>query len=275
MVDAAMKHEFVTYDQRQIIKYLSASITSEHNWLPAEKYELSNYVRKLIRGQEKTAIAQSKYNLEFPSTHMILKKIANSTLTISYIAVKLLYLANAFLQLALMDSFLSNKSSRFYGSQILGTILRGEADLGGASDSKIFPRITICDVKTTEMGTDHLYTVQCVLSFNLFNERIYAFLWFWIFLVIVPFTIIDLVNWLKRLLFFGSYYRFRFMLDHIRVLNQDLTQKDKFMIKIFSEYYMGNNGVFILRLLEHNSNSLVVSELINQMWNKFKVEQEQ
>lgn len=134
----------------------------------------------------------------------------------------------------------------------------------------------VCDVKTTELGTQHLYTVQCVLSFNLFNERIYAFLWFWIFMVIVPFTLIDLANWLKRTLFLGSYYRFKFMLDHVRAYgpsNQPLTEKEKFMVKVFSEYYLGNNGVFVLRMIEHNSNSLVVDELVQHMWNKFKVEQ--
>lgn len=132
----------------------------------------------------------------------------------------------------------------------------------------------VCDVKTKELGTDHLYTVECVLSFNLFNERIYAFLWFWIFIVVIPFTLLDLFAWLKRIVFFGSYFRFKFLLGHIRATNPNLTEKDKFLVKLFSEYYMGNNGVFILRLIEHNSNALVTSELINHMWTKFKVEQD-
>lgn len=142
MVDAAMKHEYATSDPTKIVKYLGANITNEHSWMPAEKYELANYVRKLIRGST-SADNRSNYNLEFPSLSMILKKLANSTLTLAYIAVKLLYLANALFQLFLMNMFLSNKMHSFYGWQVLMTILRGEADLGEASDSKIFPRITV------------------------------------------------------------------------------------------------------------------------------------
>lgn len=91
-------------------------------------------------------------------------------------------------------------------------------------------------------------------------------------MIIVPFTVIDILNWTKRFFFFGGYYRFNFLLDHIRAQNPDLTEKDKFLVKVFSEYYMGNNGVFVLRLLEHNANAIVVTELINFMWMKFKTE---
>jgi hypothetical protein len=276
IIDAAMKHDYVHYDQNQIIKYLVGNLTREVNWLPAEKHHLSNYVRKLIRGADvKNKNGSLKYNLDYPSTHMFFKQLANSALTITYVCTKLLYLANAFLQLYLMNVFLSNKHSTYYGGQVLATIWRGEADLGGASDSKIFPRITICDVKTKELGTDHLHTVQCVLSFNLFNERIYAFLWFWIFCVVVPFTLFDLLSWINRVILFGSYFRFKFLLNHIRILNPNLSERDKFLIKLFSEYYLGNNGIFCLRLIEHNSNSIVVAELVDSMWKKFKVDQDQ
>lgn len=271
MVEAAMKHDYAAYDQHNIIRYLSANLTSEHNWLPAEKYELSNYVKKLIRGKGE---GSKKYNVDFPSTQMFLKRLVNSSLTIAYVSVKLMYLANALIQLYLMNELLTDNTSNYYGTQILNTFIRGEADLANATDSRVFPRITICDVHTKELGTDHTYTVQCVLSFNLFNERIYSFLWFWIACVVVPFTVIDLLAWLNRFVLFGSYFRFKYVLNHLRVFNAQLQDKDKFLVQLFSEYYMGNNGVFILRLIEHNSNSIVVAELLNNMWQKFKIEQE-
>ena len=148
MVDAAMKHHIYTGKDLQIIRYLSSNITNEHSWLPTEKHELSNYVRKLIRGSAANTRADgkehtNKYNMEFPSIHMIIKKIANSTLVIAYIGVKLLYLANALFQLFLMNIFLSNQKYSYYGWQVLKTIWSGQADLGGSSDSHIFPRITV------------------------------------------------------------------------------------------------------------------------------------
>jgi hypothetical protein len=245
IVDAAMKHAVVTFDQNYLIKYLSSHITYEHHWLPSKKHELSNYVKNLIVNAEKDFNSRrtSNYNIEFPTTQMIFKKISNSLLTLTYIGCKMLFLINGIVQILIMNMFLSNEKHEYYGGQIIRTIWRGEADLGERNDSKIFPRITICDVKTKELGTNHLYTVQCVLAYNLFNERIYSFLWFWIFIVIIPLTIIDLIKWIQRFFIFGSYYRYKFIRDRVRIYDQKTGRKEKFLIKLFCEYYMGNDGI--------------------------------
>ena len=163
---------------------------------------------------------KNTYGYDSFSFKIIAKKLNKSILTFTYISIKCLYLVIAILQIYLMNAFLSTKTNSFFGYEILTTILRGEADLVQQSDSKIFPRITICDVKTKELGTDHTYTVQCVLSFNMFNERIYAFLWFWIFMILIPFTVIDLISWMKRVILFGSYNRYQYVKSHIKIFNE-------------------------------------------------------
>ena len=53
-------------------------------------------------------------------------------------------------------------------------------------------------------------------------------------------------------------------------VNFDLNTKgEKYWIKIFTEYFVGADGVFLLRLIERNSNAAVVYELIAKMWNDF------
>ncbi len=138
-------------------------------------------------------------------------------------------------------------------------------------------RVTICDVKTKELGTDHLYTIQCVLTFNLFNERIYAFLWFWIFFILVPLSTIELIAWFDRVFVRGSSYRYTFVKNRIRIYekNAGKGKREKQLLKLFTEYYIGIDGVFLLRLIEHNSNATVVCELIREMWSQFKLEQDQ
>ncbi|CAF0916907.1 unnamed protein product [Brachionus calyciflorus] len=271
MVEAAMKNDAVTSNQERILKYLSSYLMNEHDM--TTKKEISDKVRLIV--QELDLNSNKKdYNLVIDSfsPRFIMRKFSKSLLTISYMAIKIIYLLNAICQIILMNTFLSKNEDKSYGRQILETFFNGEGDLSSFSDSKIFPRMTVCDIHTRELGSDHLHTVQCVLSFNLFNERIYAFLWLWIFLVIIPFTSWDLFLWIKRIVIFRANYRYNFVKTRVNINGKGLTNRDKILIKLFTEYYIGNDGVFVLRLIEHNSNAIVVSDLINMMWNQFKID---
>jgi hypothetical protein len=278
MVDAAIKHDTYSYDHQRILKYLSSNITNHHGNLNDDVPNDAKFIKSIILEKDlKDSKDKKKQKNGYNSFSLkiIAKRLNKSILTFSYISIKCLYLVIAILQIYLMNAFLSSKTNSFFGYEILKTILSGEADLVHQSDSKIFPRITICDVKTKELGTDHTYTVQCVLSFNMFNERIYAFLWFWIFLILIPFTVIDLISWMKRVILFGSYNRYQYVKSHIKIFNKIDSDREKFLLKVFTELYLGSDGVFLFRLLEHNSNSIVVSDLFKSMWVQFKQDYDQ
>ena len=73
--------------------------------------------------------------------------------------------------------------------------------------------------------------------------------------------------------FFGSVYQYNFIKTRLLLNFKIKSVKEKHLIKLFTEYVIGTDGVFILRLIEHNSNATVVAELVSQMWRNFKSEQ--
>ena len=60
----------------------------------------------------------------------------------------------------------------------------------------------VCTLLTTlqvrRLGAVHRYSIQCVLPINLFNEKIYSFLWFWMVFVAVV-TCISTLSWFLRI----------------------------------------------------------------------------
>jgi hypothetical protein len=95
---------------------------------------------------------------------------------------KLFYILNAVGQLFVLNAVLAAKYDTFGAD-----IVRNLADNVDWTEESyvVFPRVTICEFKARgqDMVNVHPYTVQCVLPINLYNEKIYVFLWFWMIFV--------------------------------------------------------------------------------------------
>jgi len=79
-----------------------------------------------------------------------------------------------------------------YGVKVVSDLISRK----GWEASPFFPRITLCDYQVRRLGQNlHNYTVQCVLPYNLFNEKIYIFMWWWLVFV-ATMSILGLLTWL-------------------------------------------------------------------------------
>ena len=140
-----------------------------------------------------------------------------------YMAVKLMYLANAVGQLFLLDAFLKI-DYHLYGVHVVEQLIRGQELLQTAgerghlpwktgsdrhwigadsirgqdwSHSERFPRVTLCEFEVRHQSRVHQYVVQCALTINLFNEKLFIFVWFWyVFLALI--TTVNSLRWLFR-----------------------------------------------------------------------------
>lgn len=187
--------------------------------------------------------------------------IGGTYLVCLYFFIKILYLSNSLGQLFLLNVLLGHKNFHLYGLEIIQNIMHGK----DASDSVYFPRVTMCDFKVRDVAQVHTYTVQCVLPINLFNEKVFMFVWFW--LAFVSFVnIYDLVAWILRCFF--SNVRYQYVKYRIELMQQE-SHLRKFICKDFVFRYLQQDGCLVLRLLAMNSSDLVASELINELWRKY------
>ena len=93
-------------------------------------------------------------------------KLYGNYLITTYLAVKLLYLANAVGQLFMLDAFLKI-DYHLYGVQVVERLIRGQ-DWGY---SERFPRVTLCEFEIRHQSRVHQYVVQCALTINLWPRR--------------------------------------------------------------------------------------------------------
>ncbi len=116
-------------------------------------------------------------------------QLAGSRNTTVFIFVKLLYLLNAFGQLYLLNAFMGRSGKPgYWGTDVLYDVLYGIP----WETSGHFPRVTMCQFDVRRMGTCaqifcctsikacvlsgnvHRFYSQCVLKFNMVNEKMFG-----------------------------------------------------------------------------------------------------
>ncbi|OWF49230.1 innexin unc-9-like [Mizuhopecten yessoensis] len=184
-------------------------------------------------------------------------------LVTAVMAVKLLYLGNAVGQLFLLNAFLGT-SYNVYGFEVLTNLVSGD----DWTYSPRFPRVTLCDFEIRQMTNLQRWTVQCVLPINLFNEKIFIFMWFWIVLVAALSAFSFVIN-IYAVIF--PQHRRSYLRKYLRL--NDMYKKselDKKVVRKFVESYLQQDGVFVLRAVSNNANDVIASELIKLLYINFK-----
>lgn len=183
-------------------------------------------------------------------------------LTGLYIFVKALYVVNVVIQFFLLNAFMGGWYS-LYGFEVIDGLAKDQY----WRDSPRFPKVTLCDFEIRQLQNIQVYTVQCVLPINLYNEKIFIFLWFW-FVYVAVCTCGNFLFWVWRSLFHSS--RISYIKKYMKLLNKIQEEKDKLQIRKFSDKYLRDDGVFILRLIARNTNAVLVSEIISKLWEIFQ-----
>ncbi|KAK6032542.1 Innexin [Ostertagia ostertagi] len=165
---------------------------------------------------------------------IICTRSSGAAVTFLYISVKILYTVNIVGQIFLLNTFLGNRS-KWYGLQVLNDLMNGRE----WEESGHFPRVTLCDFEVKVLGNVHRHTVQCVLMINMFNEKIFLFLW--------------------QLNFVGKY------LTGI----EGYKMVDSQSLRRFVFHFLRQDGVFLLRMVATHAGELPCYELAKTLWNNY------
>lgn len=192
---------------------------------------------------------------------LILQARTGSSLACFYIFIKSLYLLNLLVQMFFLQYFLSYHDVSYlrYGFDILRDLLMGKA----FPESRLFPRITLCDFQIRELGEKHLYTIECILVINIFIEKLYFLLWMWCF-VLFLLTLIDTLRLIYQI--FLRHSRHMFVINHLDLLVRSPSKHEN-RFRYFLEY-ISIDHIFALYLLSANTNQVVIAEILDQLFQR-------
>uniref|UniRef100_A0A0N5C763 Innexin n=1 Tax=Strongyloides papillosus TaxID=174720 RepID=A0A0N5C763_STREA len=188
---------------------------------------------------------------------------SSAYVTLMYLLTKFLYLFNVTLQLFLMNSFLETDRYKYYGLEAVLDLIKGKT----WDQTGMFPRVSLCDFDVRVMGNIQEHTIQCVLVINIFNEKIFIFLWFW-YLTLFIFTLGSFLYWFL-INFFPSVPK-RFIGRHLEMseLLFDTKENDKDLDK-FVYGYLKYDGVFVIRQLTMHSGIIFGTEVVANLWKSY------
>ena len=211
-------------------------------------------------------------------------------LTLLFLISKLFYIANIIFQLILFNYILGD-SFHLYGIKELSTLDTLSTFFGSSPDpgldsynvrTSMFPRVTMCDFKVRRLGNIHRYTVQCLLPVNLYIEKVYLFLWFWMISILIM-SVFSFIIWMIRAIAKSDRISYitnllisaDMLTDEFDSINEgQLYPKTELKLSEFTCDYLKSDGCFILRLIHHNTDRPTACDIAAALWRKWLAEKE-
>jgi len=186
-------------------------------------------------------------------------------LAFGYVIIKLLYIINAIGQLFLLNLFMGRNFS-FYGIEVLQKWFHGQK----IEAIERFPRITMCRFMLRTLGDNiQSYDVQCLLPINIYNEKIFLIIWFWLAFVAIT-SIYGLLKWFYYFTLSARKSFIRYFLK-VNAIDYYSETADNNSLKGFVDKYCRQDGILLLRIVAANTNQVMAGELICTLWNNWKI----
>ncbi|CAD6191225.1 unnamed protein product [Caenorhabditis auriculariae] len=122
------------------------------------------------------------------------RKKRSKDMALFYTLSTILQAINAWIQWYILNAMLGSPHYTFWGPSLLTDLVRGN----DWQTTGHFPRIVHCDFNRRRPASVQMDTVLCVLTLNIYYEKLFVFLWFWLQFVAIVSTI-NCIKWLYSL----------------------------------------------------------------------------
>ena len=106
-----------------------------------------------------------------------------------------------------------------------------------------------------------------MLPINLFNEKIFIFLWFW-FVVVAAVTCGNFLFWIWRVIVKRN--RVAYVKKFLKVRDELHGEDDKRICRQFADQYLRDDGLFVLRIVSRKTNAILLTDLVLNLWGIYK-----
>ncbi|CAF3749702.1 unnamed protein product [Rotaria socialis] len=261
LIEAAQTYRSANIRHDDKIKLLDY-ITNWVNSYCANDYRLINIQTKRSLSTRKAKLTCIGHHVFFP-----IGLYTGNYLMITYIFIKFLYLLNSIGQIFLLNTLLG-RNYWYYGIDIIYKYWTQGVGLL-YTGTGYFPKVVLCDFTIREPNhpkESHRYTVQCVLPFNLFNQQLFTYLYFWL-VILSLFNFISIAKWIYRMSPYNNFnYLQRRLNLHILTGSQN-TEVD--LRRKFVYQYLKGDGTFMLRLVANNVSDYVCRKIIVELYKVF------
>ncbi|ESN96061.1 hypothetical protein HELRODRAFT_122048, partial [Helobdella robusta] len=247
IIDAAQAVQNALYPERRekTLKYISRHIT---RFLTYQTSYRGGWCRGL------KAFLAVRLHLKFGQRF-------GNYLSVFYIFLKIMNIANVFLQFFLIGKYLGG-AYHYLGFFTIPKFIH--------LTNRLFPKVTFCDFRIRRITSSHLHTVQCVLSANFINEKVFIILWFWLVLL-QSLNVYSFVVWFSRLCvkkFRRDYVIRQMLMIRNRGFGVGLGFQEDYeqLLQSFADNFLRQDGIFVLKMLAKNSTRLVESDIIALLW---------
>uniref|UniRef100_A0AC34FAQ6 Innexin n=1 Tax=Panagrolaimus sp. ES5 TaxID=591445 RepID=A0AC34FAQ6_9BILA len=277
--DERQKAEFGYYQWVPVVLALQAVLFYLPNWLWKTLHQQSGLdldtaisdaskLRTLHSNERRSEIGKLctyiSESLEMNEAQRIPRRILcfrvgqhlGSYVTMLYLFIKICYLLNILLQFTILNNFLET-THMFWGVHTFVQLWQGS----DWEETAIFPRVTLCDFRVRRLANIHNYTVQCVLMINMFNEKIYLFIWFWFAFVLIS-TLMNFFYCCFTLIPPSSRERtIRNFLKQEKLQHLNDMPDTKNIIARFTNTALCPDGVLLLRFIEGHAGAIVARDV--------------